>query len=54
MNNIRCSILRSNNIQNLKHIIQNSIPPRSTIVIMVPTNKMLDLRESFFDGIEIR
>ena len=54
MNNIRCSILRSNDIKNLEHIIQYSIPPCSTIVVMIPTNKMLDLRESFFNGIEIR
>lgn len=53
MHNIRCSILWSYNIKNLKHVIQNPITFRSTIVILIATDKVLDLRESFFNGIEI-
>jgi hypothetical protein len=53
MHNIRGSILWSNNIKNLQHIIQNTIPLHSTVVILIPTDKALDLQEGFFDGIEI-
>ena len=54
MHDIRRSILWSYNIKNLKHIIQNPIPLRCTIVILIPTDKVLDLQESFFNGIQIR
>ena len=53
MHNIRGGILWSNNIKNLQHIIQNPIPLRSTIVVLILMDKALDLRERFFDGIEI-
>ena len=43
MHNIRRSIFWTNNIKNLKHIIQNPIPLRSTIVILIATDKVLDL-----------
>ena len=54
MHNIRRSIFWGNNVKNLKHIIQNPIPPCSTIVILISTDKVLDLRERFFNRIEIR
>ena len=53
MHNIRGGILWSNNIKNLQHIIQNPIPLRSTVVVLIPMDKALDLRERFFNGIEI-
>ena len=43
MHNIRGGILWSNNIKNLQHIIQNPIPLHSTVVVLIPTDKALDL-----------
>ena len=47
------SIVWRYNIEYLIHVIQNPIPLRSAIVVLILTNKMLDLREGLFNGVEI-
>ena len=47
------SILRRYNVEYLIHVIQNPVPLRSAVVVLILTNKVLDLRERLFDGVEI-
>lgn len=58
MHEITLRILWRDNVQDLLHIVQNPIAlitalDVSVVVVLVPPQKMLDLAERFFDGVEI-
>ena len=53
MQNVSQRILRRDNVKYLIHIIENPVPLRSAVVILMSSNKVLDFRERLFDGIEI-
>jgi hypothetical protein len=53
MYNVSYGILWCYDIEYFVHVIENPIPLRSTVVVLVTTNEMLDLGECLFDGFEI-
>jgi hypothetical protein len=49
-----CSVIGAYNIEHLQHIVQNPVVLHGTVVVVMAAEKVLDLGEGLFDGVEIR
>ena len=53
MNKVSLCVLWCDDVQDLQHIKENTIINRSIIVVAVTSQPVFDLRECFFDGVEV-
>jgi hypothetical protein len=50
---IPLGVATGDDIEHLIHVVKDPVAPRRPIVVLMTPKEILDLRESFFDGIEV-
>ena len=53
MSKVACCITARDDLKHLVHIVENTIVRRRSVVVLIPSNEMLDFRKGLLDWVQV-